>query len=166
MLIRAECPADVDAIAAVHRAAFANAPYSAQTEDRIVAELRNAGVLQLSLLAEQDGVVVGAIAFAPVCIGGQATRWVGLGPVGVLPSHQGRSIGAALIEHGLRQLRDGGCEGVVVLGEPEYYQRFGFFADPTLTLANVPPQFFLALPFTPSGEPRGEVVYPAAYAVK
>jgi len=166
VLIRAECPSDIAAIVAVHRAAFANVPYSAQTEDRIVDALRAADALYLSLVAEEHAAVVGHIAFAPVRIGGQATRWVGLGPVGVLPSHQGRGIGAALIEHGLRQLRDGECEGVVVLGEPEYYQRFGFFADPTLTLANVPPQFFLALPFTTSGEPRGEVVYPAAYAVK
>ena len=166
MLIREENPLDIEAISAVHRAAFAGLSYSAQTEHKIVCDLRASGSLLLSLVAEENATVVGHVAFAPVRIGGRACRWVGLGPLGILPEWQGRHVGKALIEAGLERLRQSGIEGVVVLGDPEYYQRFGFFADPTLTLAGVPPRFFLALPFGTSGEPRGEVRYPASYGVE
>lgn len=166
MLIREENPLDIEAISAVHRAAFAGLSYSAQTEHKIVCDLRASGSLLLSLVAEENATVVGHVVFAPVRIGGRACPWVGLGPLGILPEWQGRHVGKALIEAGLERLRQSGIEGVVVLGDPEYYQRFGFFADPTLTLAGVPPRFFLALPFGTSGEPRGEVRYPASYGVE
>lgn len=166
MLIRSEQPQDIEAIAAVHRLAFAGLPYSAQTEHKIVAALRHAGDLFLSLVAEENDQILGHIAFAPVRIAGKTCRWVGLGPLGVLPEYRGRRLGSALIEHGLQRLQQEGIEGVVLLGDPDYYQRFGFFADPTLTLAGAPAPFFLALPFSTSGEPRGEVTYPAAYAIE
>ena len=166
MLIRSEQPHDIEAIDAVHRIAFADLPYSAQTEHKIVAALRHSGDLFLSLVAEENGTVMGHLAFAPVRIAGKTCRWVGFGPLGVLPEFRGRKLGSALIEQGLERLRHDGIEGVVLLGNPDYYQRFGFFADPSLTLAGVPAPYFLALPFGTSGEPRGEVTYPAAYAIE
>ncbi len=166
MLVREETFGDIDAIAAVHKIAFAGLSYSAQTEHKIVGALREAGDLLLSLVAEEEGKIVGHITFAPVRIGGKACRWVGLGPIGVLPEWRHRKIATALIQEGLQRLRQQGIEGVVLLGNPAFYQRFGFFADPTLTLAGAPPQFFLALPFGVSDEPHGEVTYPPGYAVE
>lgn len=166
MLIREEKEQDTEAIAAVHRIAFADLSYSAQTEHKIVEALRESGDLFLSLVAEEEGQIVGHAAFAPVRIGGRACRWVGMGPIGVLPEWRHRKIASALIQRGLEYLRQQGIEGVVLLGNPDFYQRFGFFADPTLTLAGTPPEFFLALPFGTSGEPRGEVTYPPGYAAE
>jgi len=54
-----------------------------------------------------------------------SARW-GLAPAAVLPAHQGRGIGSALIRRGLEQCRSAGYGAVVVLGEPRYYSRFGF----------------------------------------
>ena len=52
--------------------------------------------------------------------------WVALGPIGVLPEYQGRGIGSRLVRQGLDECRSAGWDGVVLLGSPGYYSRFGF----------------------------------------
>ncbi|WP_439789945.1 GNAT family N-acetyltransferase [Photobacterium leiognathi] len=42
-----------------------------------------------------------------------------------MPEQQNKGIGKVLINQGLAQLKERGAEGVVLLGEPEYYGRFG-----------------------------------------
>ena len=51
---------------------------------------------------------------------------MGLAPLEVLPTHQRKGIGTALVQHGLRILRERGCPFVIVLGHPSYYPRFEF----------------------------------------
>lgn len=163
MQISDETPQDRDAIFAVTQAAFKNHPHSQQTEGYIIDALRQSGALALSLVARQDGRVVGHIAFSPVVIDDGASRWYGLGPVSVAPDFQRQGIGAALIREGLARLKEMGAAGCVVLGEPGYYTRFGFEATPALTYSGVPPEYFMALAFTASAS--GEVAYhPAFYA--
>src|SRR5690554_8190893 len=62
MIIRREEPSDTAAIAAVTVAAFKNSSHSDHTEQFIVQELRNAGVLSVSLVAEDGGIVIGHVA--------------------------------------------------------------------------------------------------------
>lgn len=121
--IRDEGPRDAAAIAAVLAAAFGH-----QAEAELVADLQAAGALSLSLVAEAaDGAVVGYVAFSPVTVdGGGADRLLGLAPLAVSPSWQGRGIGAALVDAGLSRARAEGADLVFVLGEPAYYRRFGF----------------------------------------
>jgi putative acetyltransferase len=165
MIIRRETEADIEAIAAVTRAAFADHLYSQQTEPFIINALRAANALTLSLVAEIDGRVVGHVAFSPVTINGRPSAWYGLGPVSVLPECQRQGIGQALIREGLQQLKSSGAQGCVLVGDPDYYVRFGFRNIPQLTLPGVPPQNFLALPF---GEhiPHGEVVFHEGFNAK
>jgi putative acetyltransferase len=118
--IRPERPGDEDAIGEVTRLAFASHPHSRQTEHFIVAALRKAGALSVSLVAEEDGRIVGHIAFSPVRVGDGSSGWHGLGPVSVLPALQGQGIGRALIEHGLEELRRLGAGGCVLLGDPAF----------------------------------------------
>jgi len=98
----------------------------------------------------------------PVSISDGATGWFGLGPIAILPQHQRRGIGSRLVRAALRLLRSRGACGCVVLGEPHYYRRFGFQADPGLILPGVPPEYFLALSFD-SSQPRGTVTYHEAF---
>lgn len=164
VMIRKERPEDAGAIARVVEAAFHNHPYSNQTEHILVERLRAAGALAVSLVAVLDSAVVGHIAFSPVTIDGKPCRWFGLAPVSVQPGHQGEGIGAMLIRAGLAELERLGCDGCVLLGEPEYYGRFGFKVRDGLTLPGVPPEYFLALPFR-AEQATGVVAYHDAFEI-
>jgi putative acetyltransferase len=160
--IRREAPADIPAIEAVTSAAFLNAPHTSHTEQFIVGALRKAGNLTVSLVAQSEGAVIGHLAVSPVSVSDGTPGWFGLGPISVLPGHQGQGVGSRLIREVLRILRETGAAGCVVLGEPEYYGRFGFRAGPTLILPDTPPEYFQAISFGAS-QPRGTVRYQEAF---
>lgn len=159
---RGETPADVDAIGAVTTAAFLHAEHRSGTEQHIVAALRDAGQLSVSLVAELDGRIVGHVAASPVTISDGSEGWFGLGPISVLPELQRTGIGSALMHAALAALRERGAQGCVLLGDPDYYRRFGFAPDPRLVLPGVPPEYFQALPFGDT-VPTGTVAYHAAF---
>ena len=160
--IRAETAADVPAIEAVTISAFLNAPHTSHTEQFIVSELRKAGLLTISLVADAEGTVIGHVAVSPVSISDGASGWFGLGPISVVPEHQGRGVGSRLMQEALRTLREQGAAGCVLLGEPDYYSRFGFRADPNLILPDVPPEYFQAISLD-SSRPHGTVSYHEAF---
>ncbi|WP_441512938.1 GNAT family N-acetyltransferase [Bosea sp. TAF32] len=160
--IRLERPGDEAEIAEVTTAAFATAPHSSGTEAAIVSGLRGAGALSLSLVAIEGGGVIGHVAFSPIEIAEAMGAWHGLGPVSVSPLRQRHGIGGALIEEGLAQLRASGAAGVVVLGDPAFYSRFGFASDGGLRFGDVPPSQLQWLSFK-AVTPRGEVRYHPAF---
>src|SRR3546814_9401858 len=91
MLLRSETDADIAAIFSVTQDAFRDEPCSEHTEGPIIDALRAAGALALSLVAEEQGRVVGHVAFSPVDIAGPAgatAGWYGLGPIAVAPHRQ------------------------------------------------------------------------------
>ncbi len=76
-------------------------------------------------MAEENAGIVGHIAFSPVTVNGLDVAAVGLA-VAVFPERQKQGIGSELIRAGLQACREAGLRIVVVLGEPDFYQRFGF----------------------------------------
>ncbi len=89
--------------------------------------LRDSGRVVLSLVAIAADQVVGHVCFTSVSVEPTSdSRWVALGPIGVLPGFQGQGIGSRLVREGLRGCLSRGCDGVVLLGAPGYYSRFGF----------------------------------------
>lgn len=160
--VRPEEARDIGAIHAVVDAAFRDVPHGGGNEAVIVERLRNDGDLELSLVAESGGRVVGHIAFSPVAIAGEFIEWYGLGPLAVSPDLQGQGIGAALVERGLEIMQDRSAHGIVLLGNPRYYARFGFRHDPQLGYPGPPPEYFQCLLL--AGEmPQGEVRYAGAF---
>ncbi len=123
LVIREERSADIGAVRDVEMAAFGRL-----AEADLVDALRKSGGLSLSLVAEDDGNVVGHIAFSPLTIeeGGRAVPAVALAPMAVLPSCQNEGIGTLLVNWGLNACRDAGHKVAVVLGHAGYYPRFGF----------------------------------------
>jgi predicted N-acetyltransferase YhbS len=149
------------AISDVVREAFAGAAHSSGTECAIIAGLRDAGALTISLVADKGGEVIGHVAVSAVAVQAEG-EWFGLGPVAVRPQQQRQGVGAALIREALDRLRRLGAAGCVVLGDPAYYAMFGFEHDPAVTYADIPPPYFQVLPF---GAERlaGRVTYHPAF---
>ncbi|KAF0234630.1 MAG: hypothetical protein FD177_657 [Desulfovibrionaceae bacterium] len=168
MLIRDERSEDVSRISQIHYAAFkghpVHPPGAEPVEHHIVERLRASGALALSLLAEAGGDVVGHIALSPAVVGDDLDGWFLLGPVGVLPRLQGQGIGSGLVRESLRHMRDIGATGVVLVGDPGFYTRFGFVSVPGLIYTGVPDQYVLAACFG-SKAPQGEIIAHEAFGV-
>lgn len=162
IVIRTETAADVDAITDVTVAAFRTLAVSNHTEQFVIAALRDAGALTLSLVAEMEGRVIGHIAFSPVAISDGTRDWYGLGPVSVLPAYQRQGVGKALIREGLAGLKAMNAHGCCLVGHPDYYRKFGFVNMPGLVLEGVPPEVFFALSFD-AHAPQGSVAFHDAF---
>ena len=153
-IIRVEQPEDVAAVRRVNEIAFGR-PQEADVVDR----LRQANIPFLSLVAEDGGAVVGHILFTPAIVDGggrhvgQRVAGMGLAPLAVVPDRQRQGIGSSLARRGLELLRADGCPFVIVLGHPEYYQRFGFECASlhrlTCQWQGVPDEAFMVLAFDP-----------------
>ncbi len=163
MIIRNETESDVKVISDVTKAAFEKHPISNHTEQFIINALRTSNALAISLVAEVDGKVVGHIAFSPVTISDGSQKWYGLGPISVLPEYQKRGIGKALMHEGLSRLKAIGAKGCVLVGDPKYYERFGFRSLPELTHEGVPQENVLTLPFGGS-KAQGVVVFHESFS--
>ena len=156
--IRSETNTDIGAIAEVTIAAFKTLEISNHTEQFIIAALRDAKALTVSLVAELDGHVIGHIAFSPVTISDDTPDWYGLGPVSVLPEYQRKGIGKALVQEGLARLRDLKAQGCCLVGHPDYYRKFGFRNTSGLVHEGVPREVFFALTFD-GRTPKGTVMF-------
>lgn len=122
MIVRDEEPADARAVRALVAAAFGR-----DAEADLVDRLRADGDAAIALVAVADGAVAGHVLLSRMRA---PFRALALAPVSVAPDRQRRGIGSRLVRTALDRAREGGWEGVFVLGDPDYYRRFGF--DPAL----------------------------------
>jgi putative acetyltransferase len=122
MHVRKEYPADIAAIRELVMSAF---PTPAEAE--LVDALRAAGRLSISLVAVEEGAVIGHAAWSPVTVDG-LTLGLGLAPVAVRADRRRQGVAARLVREGLELCRNAAVGLVVVLGDPRYYARFGFEA--------------------------------------
>jgi putative acetyltransferase len=127
VIIRPERPADIEAIRQVNLLAFGQL-----AEAALVDALRQAGDITLSLVADEDGVVIGHILFSRLRIhtdAGGVVDAVALAPMAVRPDRQRRGIGSALVAEALRECRERGERIAIVVGHTRFYPRFGFSHD-------------------------------------
>lgn len=158
MIIRDEKQCDASAIRQVVTDAFGQ-----PEEAALVDALRNSGDVSISLVAEIDATIVGHILFSQL----QAPAGcLALAPMAAAPNHQGEGIGTALIREGLARAKKNGWKGVFVLGDPDYYTRFGFSVAMTENFeTDYPRPYFMALELTPNAlaDDAGPVVYAAPF---
>ncbi len=158
MIIRKEHPGDEAAIRALVTAAF-NRDLEAELVDR----LRAAGDVEISLVAIERGEMAGHVLLSRAHA---ELRALALGPLAVAPAHQRRGIGSALVSEALEQAAGAFWEIVFLLGNPQYYARFGFdvalasgFASPYAG-----PHFMARALGKTLRLTTGKVEFPAAFA--
>ena len=164
LIIRTERLGEEAAIRRVTEAAFADHPHSEGTEPAIVDRLRADGDLALSLVAELDGVTVGHAAYSAAILSNSEQGWYALGPIGVLPERQRLGIGRALVEAGAERLRAQGARGIVLLGDPGLYARFGFLRGTPLSIPGPLAGYFQVLPFV-QDVPEAQVRFAPAFTL-
>lgn len=165
VVIRTEQPGDRAAVRKVNEAAFGQ-----PDEADLVERLREEGVVLLSLVAEFDSEIVGHVLFSRMTVEGDhgSLPAVSLAPVAVLPEFQRGGIGSDMIRAGLKMLQECGEKIVIVLGEPDYYARFGFAPERARDIDSpFPSEYFMALELNAgAGERlRGTAKYPAAFGL-
>lgn len=151
LIIRSEQARDIPHITHLILQAFDNHPHhdpnTGITEHIIVQNLRKESALTLSLVTEYQQQIIGHIAFSPVKFNQAESHWHVMAPVSILPEFQNQGIGSKLIQTGLTALQKLSSDGVVVLGDPNYYQRFGFHHHHSFKVPGVPQHFFMAQAF-------------------
>jgi putative acetyltransferase len=165
MKIRDERPGDFAAIRDVTCAAFRSS-----AEANLIEALRPQVTPIVSLVADEEGSIVGHIMFSPVTFsGGEDLKIMGLAPMAVAPAMQRRGVGSELVRAGLAHCRALGVDAVVVLGHPQYYPRFGFVPASRFGITSeydVPDDVFMAMELKPSALERrsGLIRYHRAFA--
>ncbi len=132
-ILRAESAADYRQVEHITREAFWNVHVPGCDEHYLAHVLRDSPdfIAGLDYVALLDGELVGNIMYAQSRIldsAGKSHPVITFGPVSVLPEHQGKGIGKALIMHTLDLARAMGHKIVVIYGDPAYYCRCGFVA--------------------------------------
>ena len=145
MKIRAEQIRDIDIIREINDLAF-----KSDAEGKLIDRLRGENIDLISLVAEENDKVLGHILFSPASIldKGKSIEIMGLAPMAVLPTHQRKGIGSALIKEGLNRCIKIGYGAIIVLGHPEYYPKFGFVPSTKYNISceyNVPEEVFMIL---------------------
>jgi putative acetyltransferase len=164
MLIRTEEPKDQAAVHAVNVSAF-----ETPAEADLVDVLRKEAHPIVSLVAEQDGAIVGHIMFSPVTLSGHAElKIMGLAPMAVAPEQQNKGIGSALVRAGLERCKELGVGATVVLGHTWFYPRFGFTPSVRFGIGceyEVPQDVFMVMELQPGylREATGIIKFHAAF---
>lgn len=175
MIVREQQTGDYAAILHVYAEAFRRpqfrppqSPGSVPPEVGLFEALWQAGdaVPELSFTALSDGGVVGHVTASRASVAAEPV--VAVGPVGVLPDHQGTGIGSALLEALLAAADAAGVPLVALLGAPEYYGRFGFRPADQLGVVAPRPEWgdaFQARPLTAyTASVAGPFRYAAAFS--
>lgn len=163
--VRKETAQDRNAVFAVNVAAFPT-----EAEARLIDLLRESISNHVSLVAVDNGTLVGHIMFTPVRLDSfDELRVMGLGPMAVAPAAQRGGIGTALVNAGLQHCRDSGAGAVAVLGHPGFYPRFGFKPSSRWQIRSeydVPEEVFMLVELLPDylADCEGIIRYHPAFA--
>jgi len=131
MIIRQETPEDFSRIFELVKVAFQTAKVSNGKEQDFVNQLR-AGenyIPELALIAEEDGQIIGHIMLteAHVVEGEDRFSALLLAPLSVALDHRKKGVGSQLVKESFYLSREMGYTAVLVVGDPDYYSRFGFY---------------------------------------
>ncbi len=162
--IRPEEFSDYSAIYDVTKRAFAPMPFAGGNEQDLIEILRKAHALSLSLVAEENGKIVGHVALSPATHESGQGGWFGLGPISVEPALQRKGVGKMLIAKATTWMKTQKARGCILVGNTNYYSRHGFVCAVENAPEKEPAQYFMVLPLA-NTIPAGRFSFhPAFYA--
>lgn len=130
LVIRKEKTGDFKQTEHMTMRSFWNKYWPGCTEHLLIRIIRESKdfIPELSRVAELDGKIVGAVYYTKAWIadGEKKHEIVTFGPLAVEPTLEGNDIGGELMRETIRLAKEAGAAGIVVIGEPNYYPRFGF----------------------------------------
>lgn len=121
--LEVEQPADAAAVEALVTAAFGPGRF-AKTAER----LREGACPAAAFVAREGGRVIGSVRLWPITVGDTPALF--LGPIAVDAAERRSGVGGELVAACLAFAREAGTGGVLLVGEPPYFSRFGFGAAP------------------------------------
>lgn len=122
--IRQSTPEEAVAITGIYPAIFPE-----EDLQPLVRDLLQEGESVLSLVAVAEDEIIGHVVLTLCAVEGKADQIGLLGPLGILPDRQGQGIGRALVQAGFEAMKERGVTKVCVLGDPDFYSRYGFEAE-------------------------------------
>jgi putative acetyltransferase len=143
--IRPETEADHAAIRDLTQRAFAPMPFADGNDHVLTDRFRAAGVLNMSLVAIEDGSIVGHVAVTPAAHTSGETGWFALGPISVEPARQRQGIGSQLIAAVKDWLVAQSARGCILMGDTNYYPRHGFMPSPAHAPETELAEYFMVL---------------------
>ncbi len=122
----------------------------------------------LNLSAVYDSDILGHIAFTQCHASPENITLALLGPMAVLPKYQRNGIGSTMIKKGFNMLKKKRVNKILVLGDPNYYSRFGFTEE-----INIQPSYSIPKEWKPAWQsvmitdcftpPSGKLIVPKAW---
>lgn len=130
LTIQPEKPADFAAVKKIITLAFADMPFSDHREAELVDALRScAGYIpELALIAKTNEQIIGQVLLTQIHLQTQEglIPVLSLSPLSVHPSFQRQGVGSTLMNEALVRAAKLGHRAILLVGAPEFYQRFGF----------------------------------------
>ena len=169
MKIRQENQDDYETVYEVVKEAFVTAEQSDGNEQELVKALRNSDsfIPELSLVAVENGKVVGHILFTKAYVGEFVE--LALAPLSVLPAYQRKGIGLALMQEGHNIAKKLGYDYSIVLGHSEYYPKAGYVPASVYGIKapfDVPDENFMAIKLNDRAKKIKDVVkYDNAFGI-
>ena len=149
------------AVYSLTKLAFAGKRYSDGNEQDVIEALRAAGALAVSLVADQQGQIIGHVALSPAIAQDGSQGWYALGPISVEPGSQRQGIGEMLIREAMARLVALQATGCVLIGDTRYYSRHGFVPRPDLAPPCEPAEHYMIRPLSETAPETSVSFHPA-----
>ena len=121
-MIREAQESDLEAVLNLIHSSFSN-----KAESDLVKQLISDNDVLLNLVIEASNTIIGNVVVSKVTMEPDMGLFCGgVAPLSVLPERQSSGIGSQLMKEAIKKSNEMGMDALFLLGDPDYYKRFGF----------------------------------------